>query len=96
MAGTARTRPALGEPCIAQEVCRLCGRQAPAEHWGHARCHGCSVVDMLNLQDHPFKPLLLDWPPGMWPDRLVGYWPEKIGRSVFTPQTLGRTDALRQ
>ncbi|CAJ1339766.1 unnamed protein product [Effrenium voratum] len=56
-----------GRPAVEDGVCQLCGRCAPGSEsgapavsvaWGDPCCRGCSVVDCLHLEDHPFARLM--------------------------------------
>lgn len=84
-----------GTPCVVHGICKLCQRRTGPCSWGNARCRGCSVVDVLRFQDHPLKPLLLDWPPDTQPQVLVAQWPLKVERAGLTPPPLGSSDKLR-
>eukprot|EP00438_Fugacium_kawagutii_P024696 Skav235536 [mRNA] locus=scaffold3067:109719:121773:+ [translate_table: standard] len=45
-----------GQPAIVNGTCQLCGRNI--EDGGNPACRGCSIVDSINLQAHPFARLL--------------------------------------
>lgn len=60
-----------GRPCFIDGECQLCGRQifcegdaksvtdAKIQTFGNPHCRGCSVVDALSFQRHPFSRLVL-------------------------------------
>eukprot|EP00812_Abedinium_dasypus_P011352 NODE_4913_length_629_cov_265.069686.p1 GENE.NODE_4913_length_629_cov_265.069686~~NODE_4913_length_629_cov_265.069686.p1 ORF type:complete len:154 (-),score=20.55 NODE_4913_length_629_cov_265.069686:150-611(-) len=48
-----------GQLCIQDGRCMLCRRECPAGRWGNPRCRGCSIVDKLPFERHPFSALLL-------------------------------------
>jgi len=70
------------ELCIEKGACRLCDRAADPSFqatWGDARCRGCSIVDALPFDAHPFKPLLREWPGGVRPTALLAELPVDLG-----------------
>jgi hypothetical protein len=53
-----------GKPSIIDGFCALCAEEAGTELWGNPFCRGCSIVDSLSFQYHPFRILLQEWPHG--------------------------------
>merc|ERR1712137_937671 len=45
-------------PCIVHGLCTLCTRQVDPTSWGNPGCRGCSIVDILPFEKHPFGALL--------------------------------------
>eukprot|EP00930_Biecheleria_cincta_P044627 TRINITY_DN30721_c0_g1_i1.p1 TRINITY_DN30721_c0_g1~~TRINITY_DN30721_c0_g1_i1.p1 ORF type:complete len:1108 (-),score=196.98 TRINITY_DN30721_c0_g1_i1:33-3356(-) len=60
-----------GQPCFVDGECQLCGRKvfcqgdeksvmdAKIQSFGNPHCRGCSLVDAISLQRHPFARLLV-------------------------------------
>ncbi|CAK0863080.1 unnamed protein product, partial [Prorocentrum cordatum] len=65
-ASSCSSGPAPGDasPGIVEGRCRLCGCGLGVSPWGNPRCRGCSAVEVVRLEHHPLRPLLLDWPAG--------------------------------
>lgn len=49
-----------GKPAVVNGVCQLCGRSREDSRLGNPACRGCSIVDSIHLQAHPFARLLSD------------------------------------
>lgn len=47
-----------GQPCITDGACYVCGSPAIDGTWGSPACRGCSAVDGLPFEHHPFAKLL--------------------------------------
>lgn len=47
-----------GRPCVVNGMCTICRRTVGALIWNNTRCRGCSLVDALAFEYHPFKRLL--------------------------------------
>jgi len=45
-------------PAVVHGVCQLCERSIQEGHFGNPACRGCSIVDPISLQAHPFARLL--------------------------------------
>lgn len=52
-----------GKPAILDDVCMVCRKPAEdRKRWGNPRCRGCSIVDALPFDSHPFRLLLQTGP----------------------------------
>lgn len=47
-----------GKPAVVSGICQLCGRSREDNRLGNPACRGCSIVDSIHLQAHPFAGLL--------------------------------------
>lgn len=47
-----------GKPAVVNGICQLCGRSREDTRLGNPACRGCSIVDSIHLQAHPFARLL--------------------------------------
>jgi len=66
------------EACVDESICRVCHLQIARSGWGNSACRGCSIVDALPFDEHPFKPLLREWPKGTHPAKLVAVIPVDV------------------
>jgi hypothetical protein len=80
-----------GEPSIRDGLCRVCGRKGGIDSWGNPRCRGCSVVDSLAFQFHPFQCLLQvsRRAPKVELAPVVAELPPNMPRCSVTPPLLG-------
>ena len=49
-----------GKPAVLQGICQLCGKSCEDKRPGNPACRGCSIVDSIHMQAHPFARLMYD------------------------------------
>jgi len=74
-----------GKPCIVDGVCTLCHNPVDPEHWGHATCRGCSMVDAAPFEEHLFSALLCGRPSNVQVIPPVAHLPLTVARASLTP-----------
>lgn len=85
----------IGSPCVVDDYCKLCRRQARMGQWGNAKCRGCSIVDLLPFKWHPFYRLLMDYDPHVKLKVPKPEWPKEVERCELVPPPLRPSDELR-
>eukprot|EP00928_Gymnodinium_smaydae_P014718 TRINITY_DN15418_c0_g1_i1.p1 TRINITY_DN15418_c0_g1~~TRINITY_DN15418_c0_g1_i1.p1 ORF type:complete len:991 (-),score=144.61 TRINITY_DN15418_c0_g1_i1:58-3030(-) len=96
-----------GDPWVESGRCRRCRWQLEGSGaWGRATCFGCSAVEGLDLEQHPFRILLLPAPVGKGrsgqaapelraPRAELPGRGQQLHRSPLTPPHIQGSDALR-
>jgi len=85
----------IGTLCIKESVCILCGYRVRAREWGNPKCLGCSIVDIMAFENHPFNRLLCSRSAGQSFTLEVAMEPFKTERADLTPPPLRSSETLR-
>merc|ERR1712190_169533 len=86
----------LGTLCVVDDFCKLCRRRVRCGRWGNPKCRGCSIVDRLSFEHHPFYHLLVDHASDIKLQAPVAEWPHMVSRADLTPPPLRPSNALRE
>eukprot|EP00927_Polykrikos_kofoidii_P078640 TRINITY_DN75446_c0_g1_i1.p1 TRINITY_DN75446_c0_g1~~TRINITY_DN75446_c0_g1_i1.p1 ORF type:complete len:1069 (+),score=121.38 TRINITY_DN75446_c0_g1_i1:139-3345(+) len=97
--GEAKQNVSIGDVCVEDGECRRCRRTLDENlcGWGLATCCGCSVVDCIDFDRHPFHVLLQE------PSRksenfakpIIGDGPFIPQRVALTPPIVNNSNVLR-
>lgn len=83
-------------PCIEDSECTVCGNHYVPNQWGSARCRGCSIVDAVGFQHHPWATMLQGWPSGIRPEVQAAQAPHQITRLDLTPPPIGTWEGAKR
>merc|ERR1719341_2702700 len=76
-------------------TCPACKKDTLAGPWGDLACHGCSIVDRVRTDRHPWRRMLLGLPPPKGRRRRF-QGQSRAERNILTPPLLLSTDSLRE